>query len=67
MTRGGKRPGAGKPSKGIIRRAQVNLDAAHNTMLLELETELRMSASDVLRLCIATTYTARKGRGKREG
>jgi hypothetical protein len=65
MTRGGTRPGAGKPSKGIIRRAQVNLDAAHNTMLLELEDELRMSASDVLRLCIRIAYNERKGRGRK--
>ncbi len=45
----------------------VNLDAAHNTMLLELETELRMSASDVLRMCIAATYTARKKEKTRRG
>jgi hypothetical protein len=66
VTRGGKREGAGAPSKGHrVRRAMVNLDAAHNTMLLELEDELRMSASDVLRLCIRIAYNERKGRGRK--
>lgn len=60
MPRGGKRDGSGAPSKGHrVRRAMVNLDAIHNTILIELEDEMRMSTSDILRWAIRVAHASR--------
>lgn len=51
MTRGGKRPGAGRKLRVDMteRRVAVYLDAGDNEQLTQLEVRLRMTASDVMR------------------
>jgi hypothetical protein len=57
MTRGGARDGSGRPTKDIVRRAMVNLDAHHAHMLQELEESYAGgSASETLKFCIRMAY-----------
>jgi hypothetical protein len=66
MTRGGPREGSGRPSKGIVRRAMVNLDARRSKLLTELEGELQLgSVSEVLLWCVETAHV--KVFGERTG
>jgi hypothetical protein len=61
MARGGQRAGAGRPERGEVARAVfVRFTAAEAATLAALEVELRVSASEVLRMAVAELARARK-------